>query len=254
MDDDESDAAADPCALSWTVYSVPGATRREVSISARPSTHCARRSVRRPTRWALCTPERRARTSRTRADSSNKSLESGRRHRIPDHAPTRALRVLENAAHIDAIITVSSGLIPIGLNSSAEVQMASEALRPLSGVVRSARLAAVSAILHSAWRTAALSQSGVHTTPLSEKPCSGGASGPDTRPAVAARCAVRRGDRRPPREVGVRRGRAGERDARALRLQPQFVVEIPHHLDVVGDKADRADDHRLGAASARAVR
>ena len=79
-------------------------------------------------------------------------LESARRHRVPDHAPTRALRVLENAAHVDAIITVSSGLIPIGLQSSSEVQIASDALRPLAGVVRSARLAAVSAILHSAWQ------------------------------------------------------------------------------------------------------
>jgi hypothetical protein len=79
-------------------------------------------------------------------------LESGRQHRIPDHAPTRALRVLENAAHVDAIITVSSGLLPIGLQSSSEVQIASDALRPLTGVVRSARMAAVSAILYSAWQ------------------------------------------------------------------------------------------------------
>ena len=79
-------------------------------------------------------------------------LESGRQHRIPDHAPTRAMRVLENAAHVDAIITVSSGLIPSGLQSSSEVQIASDALRPLSGVVRSARMAAVGAILFSAWQ------------------------------------------------------------------------------------------------------
>jgi hypothetical protein len=79
-------------------------------------------------------------------------LESGRLHRAPDHAPERALRVLENAAHVDAIIAVSSGLMPIGLQSSSEVQTANEALRPLVGVVRSARLAAVSAILHSAWQ------------------------------------------------------------------------------------------------------
>ena len=32
------------------------------------------------------------------------------------------------------------------------MQIASDALRPLTSVVRSARLAAVSAILHSAWR------------------------------------------------------------------------------------------------------
>jgi hypothetical protein len=79
-------------------------------------------------------------------------LEEARRHQLPDHAPSRAVRVLENAAHIDAIITVSSGLIPIGLQTSSEVQIASDALRPLSGVVRSARMAAVSEILHSAWQ------------------------------------------------------------------------------------------------------
>jgi hypothetical protein len=79
-------------------------------------------------------------------------LESTRLHEAPDHSPERALRVLENAAHVDAIITVSAGLMPIGHQSSSEIQIASDALRPLSGVVRTARLAAVSAILHSAWR------------------------------------------------------------------------------------------------------
>ena len=78
-------------------------------------------------------------------------LESGRHHRAPDHAPTRALRVLENAAHVDAIISVSSGLMPIGTQSASEAQIANDALRPLAPIVRSARIAAVTAILHSAW-------------------------------------------------------------------------------------------------------
>jgi hypothetical protein len=60
--------------------------------------------------------------------------------------------VLENAAHVDAIITVSSGLMPIGTQTSSEAQIASDALRPLAAVVRAARLAAVGAILHDAWR------------------------------------------------------------------------------------------------------
>ena len=96
-------------------------------------------------------------------------LESARQHRIPDHAPSRALRVLENAAHVDAIIAVSAGLSrspdspdrfttpivadvePLGTQSSSEARIASDALRPLTAVVRSARMAAVNAILHSAW-------------------------------------------------------------------------------------------------------
>lgn len=59
--------------------------------------------------------------------------------------------MLENAAHIDAIITVGAGLMPISRQSSSEAQLASDALRPLAGMVRSARLAAVDAILRSAW-------------------------------------------------------------------------------------------------------
>lgn len=72
-------------------------------------------------------------------------------HELPDHAPKRAVRVLENAAHVDAIVAVSSGLAPIGLQSSSEIQIAGDAMKPLTDVVRSARLAAVDAILHSAW-------------------------------------------------------------------------------------------------------
>jgi hypothetical protein len=41
--------------------------------------------------------------------------------------------------------------MPIGTQMS-EAQIASDALKPLSAVVRSARMAAVSDILHSAWR------------------------------------------------------------------------------------------------------
>jgi hypothetical protein len=79
-------------------------------------------------------------------------LESGRHHQVPEAAPSRALRVLENAAHVDAIITVSAGLTRIGTQSLSEAQIATDALRPLAGVVRSARMAALNAILHAAWQ------------------------------------------------------------------------------------------------------
>ena len=79
-------------------------------------------------------------------------LQANCHHRIPDHAPDRALRVLSTAAHVDAIIIVSSGLAPIGTQSASQAGIADAALRPLAAVVRSARGAAVSAILHSAWQ------------------------------------------------------------------------------------------------------
>jgi hypothetical protein len=79
-------------------------------------------------------------------------LESGRHHQVPEPAPSRALRVLENAAHVDAIIAVSAGLTRIGTQSLSEAQIATDALRPLATVVRSARMAALSAILDAAWQ------------------------------------------------------------------------------------------------------
>jgi hypothetical protein len=150
--EDESEFEPEPCALAWTVYSVPGAPTVEyVDLG---EAEYALRSAVRSAAEALGA----LRAGAAGADVADprglveQVLESGRLHQIPDHAPTRALRVLDNAAHVDAIITVSSGLIPSGLQSSSEVQIASDALRPLTSVVRSARMAAVGAILHSAWQ------------------------------------------------------------------------------------------------------
>jgi hypothetical protein len=150
--DDACEFEPAPCALSWTVYSVPGAApAQEVDLGdAEYSLRSAVRSAA-DALGALRAGAADADVEDPRA-LVEQVLETGRQHRVPDHAPVRAVRVLENAAHVDAIITVSSGLIPIGMHSSAEVQLASDALRPLTAVVRSARLAAVNAILHSAWQ------------------------------------------------------------------------------------------------------
>ena len=150
--DDASELEPDPYALSWTVYSVPGAAPAEV-LDLGEAEYALRSAVR-----SAADALGALRAGAADADIEDprglveQLLESGRQHRVPDHAPTRALRVMENAAHVDAIITVSSGLIPIGMHSSAEVQLASDALRPLTAVVRSARMAAIGEILHSAWR------------------------------------------------------------------------------------------------------
>ncbi|MEZ0382090.1 hypothetical protein [Mycobacterium sp. pW045] len=79
-------------------------------------------------------------------------LEAAALHRVPDHAPTRAVRVLQSAAHVEAIITVSADLLTATAHSSSAVLSAVDAVRPLAAVVRSARSAAVTAILQSAWR------------------------------------------------------------------------------------------------------
>ena len=147
--DDESEFEPELTALSWTVYSVPSAQPTE-SLDLGESEYALRAAVRSAADALGAIRAAGADVADPRG-LVEQVLESARGHRVPDHAPSRAVRVLENAAHIDAIITVGSGLIPIGLQSSSEVQIASDALRPLGGVVRSARMAAVSAILNSAW-------------------------------------------------------------------------------------------------------
>ena len=47
--------------------------------------------------------------------------------------------------------------------------------------------------------------------------------------------------------VGVGRTGPRERDARRVGLRAQLGVEVPHHLDVVGNESDRADDDGRGA-------
>lgn len=155
VDDDnayEDSGEAELSGLGWTVYSMPAAPLVE-HIDLGEAEFALRSAVRSA---ADALGAIRAEAGGMDVADPRKLveqvMESSGQHRAPDHAPSRALRVLENAAHIDAIVTVSSGLMPIGLQSSSEAQIANEALRPLSAVVRSARLAAVSAILHSAWR------------------------------------------------------------------------------------------------------
>jgi hypothetical protein len=152
--DDEFEFEFEPelCALSWTVYSLT-ASPVPAHLDLGEAEYALRDAVR-----AAADALGALRAGAPGGEVADprrlveQVLESTQAHRIPDHAPARAVRVLENAAHVDAIITVSAGLIPSGLQSSSEVQIASDALRPLTSVVRSARLAAVDAILQSAWR------------------------------------------------------------------------------------------------------
>ncbi|EUA11969.1 hypothetical protein I546_2440 [Mycobacterium kansasii 732] len=167
---DDDAAVPEVCALSWMVYSLPGTPvvdpceLGDAEYALRAAVRSAADAL-----GAIGMGPSAAGVDNPRG-LVEQLLESTRQHRIPDHAPSRALRVLENAAHVDAIIAVSAGLSrlpdsasdrfpprvaagfePIRAQSSSEVRTAVDALRPLTAVVRSARIAAVSAILHSAW-------------------------------------------------------------------------------------------------------
>jgi hypothetical protein len=163
--DEADDDAESPelCGLAWTVYSLPGAP--VLDHYELGDAEYALRSAVRSAADALGAIGLGAAASDVDDPRGlvEQLLESARQHRIPDHAPSRALRVLENAAHVDAIIAVSSGLsrvsdsptdrmvAGIGAQSSSQARIATDALRPLTTVVRSARMAAVTAIMHSAW-------------------------------------------------------------------------------------------------------
>jgi hypothetical protein len=153
---DESDdelVVPELCVLSWTVYSLPGAPlvhQTELGEAEYDLRLAVRTAADALTTIGLGTAGAEVDDPRGLIEQL---LESGRHHQIPEHAPSRALRVLENAAHVDAIITVSAGLTRIGTQTLSEAQIATDALRPLAAVVRSARMAALSAILHDAWRT-----------------------------------------------------------------------------------------------------
>ena len=147
--DDADSVAAHP--LSWTVYTLPSAP-----VLDHPDLGDAEYTLRSAVRSAAEALSSIGLGSIGTGIGDPRSLveqllETARQHRTPQHAPARALRVLENAAHIDAIVAVSRDLMPIGTQSLSEAEIATDALWPLTTVVRSARMAAISAIIHSAW-------------------------------------------------------------------------------------------------------
>ncbi len=147
--DDETPGSPLPETLSWSVYSLPEAPVDD-HLDLGDAEYALRSAVRSAAE-ALDGLRLSATTDDPRA-LVEELLQANSHHRIPDHAPPRALRVLSTAAHVDAIITVSSGVTPIGTQSASQAWIADGAMRPLASVVRSARMAAVNAILHSAWQ------------------------------------------------------------------------------------------------------
>jgi hypothetical protein len=139
-------------ALSWTVYSLPSVPvidhieLGEAEYDLRLAVRSAADTL---TTIGLCSTGIEVEDPRGMVEQL---LEATGHHQVPESAPSRALRVLENAAHVDAIIAVSAGLSRIGTRSLSEAQIATDALRPLAAVVRSARMAALSAILQAAWQ------------------------------------------------------------------------------------------------------
>lgn len=152
--DDDGVGIDDPTdvTLSWSVYSVPVVPPVE-QMDLGEAEYSLRSAIRTATE-ALGNLQLADTGGADPRALVEEVVQAGSLHGVPDHAPSRAVRVLATAAHVDAIITVSAGPVPISTNSASEAHIADSALRPLAAVVRSARAAAVSAILHSAWNQA----------------------------------------------------------------------------------------------------
>ena len=150
--DTEDGDSFDPAdlTLSWSVYSIPAVPPAE-QLDLGEAEYTLRSAIRTATD-AMGNLELADTGGVDPRDLVEEVVQAGSLHGVPDHAPTRAVRVLSTAAYVDAIITVSTGPVPIGVHSASEARIADTALRPLASVVRSARIAAVSAILHSAWQ------------------------------------------------------------------------------------------------------
>lgn len=140
---------AEPVTLCWTAYSLPAPTPPPPADLG-----AAEYELRSAVRTAAETLGALDLAAGADADPRalvEQFLDATAGHRVPDHAPARALRVLEQAAHVEAILAVSAELAPLAMHSFSQHRLGEGALRPLTGVVRTARLAALDAILRSAW-------------------------------------------------------------------------------------------------------
>jgi hypothetical protein len=138
-----------PAVLTWSVYALPGRPAAEV-LDLGEAEYSLRSAVRSAAEM-LGGLELSAGGCADPRALVEEVLRANAHHRLPDHAPPRAARVLATAAHVDAIITVGTEVAPIGTQTASEARIADEAMRPLASVVRAARSAAVTAVLRSAW-------------------------------------------------------------------------------------------------------
>lgn len=150
--DEDGTGLDDPAdiTLAWSVYSVPSVLQVE-QMDLGEAEYALRSAIRTATE-ALGSLHLACGDDVDPRALVEEVVQAGSLHGMPGHAPSRAVRVLSTAAHVDAIIAVTDGLPATGTRSASEARIADDAMRPLSSVVRAARTAALNAILQSAWR------------------------------------------------------------------------------------------------------
>lgn len=126
--------------MRWTVFDLPNATPGE-HVPIGEAEH-GLASAMREAATALVTLDVARHRPNVRAEIAELSAEQTK-VAWPAGMPPRALRVLQRAAEVAAILTVAASDAPGGAVSATATRARDEALRPLSEAVRRARLAAV---------------------------------------------------------------------------------------------------------------
>lgn len=139
-----------PDVLRWNVFAVPELPEPSACPGLGEAEFTLREAVRgaAETLTGIRTVGLDGRRTDPRAEIADAVAEQAR-HRYPDHLPARAVRILDSADQVAAILTVASGGRGLQAGSASAVSMREEALRPLWTTVRTARLTAVTATLES---------------------------------------------------------------------------------------------------------
>lgn len=126
--------------IQWTVYQLPAVTGRELAPLSQAE-HDLSGSMRSAATALVELGVAKAKPNVREEIAA--MVERSQQLPWPEGMPQRAVRVLQRAAELDAILHAASGNQPGGAQSSRTARAREEVLAPLAGAVRSARCAAV---------------------------------------------------------------------------------------------------------------
>lgn len=142
-----------PDVLRWTVFPIPSVPAVVEHTGLGEAEYAMREAIRDAADALLQLSS--VRTGRPGTDPRRRiaeALDDRAHHRYPDAVPTRALRILDSADQVAAILAVAEDDSPTEAPSASSAAAREQLLRPLWTAVRTARVAAVSACARSAHR------------------------------------------------------------------------------------------------------
>lgn len=147
-------AVEGPDVLRWTVFAVPALPDAPAHPGLGEAEFAMREAVRdaAATLTGIPTVGTDGRRTDPRAEIAEAIAEQAR-HRYPESLPDRAVRILDSADQVSAILTVAARGAGLQAGSVSAATGREEALRPLLAAVRAARLGAVAAALDAGRRS-----------------------------------------------------------------------------------------------------